>query len=227
MPAKLVYGGRDLSSGPVRVKFCGLRSLSDIDAAAKAGASYVGFVFFPASPRNVSIAEARDLAIEVPMGIAKVALVVNADDAFLDALLAQVPIDILQLHGQESPERVAEIRARTGLPIMKAVGISGAEDLPKIDLYSEVADMLLVDAKAPKGAALPGGNGLAFDWTLIADRQWTLPWLLAGGLTPENAAEAVQRSGARQLDVSSGIETDPGVKDPAKIAAFAKAVQGL
>ncbi|WP_281984740.1 phosphoribosylanthranilate isomerase [Thalassorhabdomicrobium marinisediminis] len=207
-----------------RVKICGLRTVADIEAAAGAGASYVGFVFFQKSPRAVSIAEAATLAVEVPPGVAKVGLVVNADDAFLDALTARVPLDILQLHGSETPERVAEVKARYGLPVMKAIGIADAGDLPQIDLYAAVADQLLIDAKPPKDAALPGGNGLAFDWTLLANRKyWTVPWMLAGGLTPENVAEAVARTGARQVDVSSGVEAAPGQKDPARITAFCKA----
>lgn len=223
MPARLVYGGRDIGSGPVRVKFCGMTSVADLHAAHAAGAGYVGFVFFAASPRNLSIEQARDLAIETPIGMAKVGLVVDATDAELEAILAIVPLDILQLHGKETPERVSEIRARFGLPVMKAVGVADASDLAMLDAYSQVADMLLVDAKAPKGSALPGGNGLRFDWRLIADRQWSLPWMLAGGLTPDNVAEAVRLTGARQVDVSSGVESAPGVKDPDLIAGFAKA----
>lgn len=224
MPARFVYGGRDIGgSGPVRVKICGLRSKADVAAAASAGASYGGFVFFPRSPRHLEIAAARELALEAPLGLAKVALVVNATDAELEAILDQVPIDILQLHGKETPDRVAEIRARFGLPVMKAVGVASEADLLALEDHAQVADMLLVDAKAPKDAALPGGNGLAFDWRLIAGRKWPLPWMLAGGLTADNLAEAVRLTGARQLDVSSGVESAPGIKDPLRIKAFAEA----
>ena len=210
----------------IRVKICGLRTVADVAAAASAGAHYVGFVFFPKSPRNVTLDEAAALAIEVPMGIAKVALVVNADDAFLDALTSQVAIDILQLHGSESPERVVEVKARYGLPVMKAVGIADASDLPQLDAYAAVADQLLIDAKPPKNADLPGGNGLAFDWTLLRDRKyWTKPWMLAGGLNPDNVAEAIARTGATQVDVSSGVEGAVGVKDSALIAAFVDATR--
>ncbi|KGK80163.1 N-(5'-phosphoribosyl)anthranilate isomerase [Thalassobacter stenotrophicus] len=210
----------------IRVKICGLCRPEDVTAVADAGASYGGFVFFPKSPRNVSIAQARDLALGAPVGLAKVALVVNADDATLDAITAEVPLDMLQLHGSESPARVAEVKARYGLPVMKAVGVGGPEDLAAIDVYAEVADQLLIDAKPPKGADLPGGNGLAFDWQLLAGRKyWSVPWMLAGGLTPDNAAEAVLRTGTRQLDVSSGVESAPGVKDAAQIAAFVAAAQ--
>lgn len=211
----------------VAVKICGLTSPEDVIAAADAGARYVGFVFFPKSPRNVSVAQASALAAEVPFGVAKVALTVNADDALLDEITQNVAIDILQLHGSESVERVAEIKARTGLPVMKAIGISDAEDLQKIVDYGRVADMLLVDAKPPKNADLPGGNGLAFDWRLLAGRKWAVPWMLAGGLTPENVQQAIQLTGARQVDVSSGVESAPGVKDPAKIASFVSAAQDV
>jgi len=221
---RVVPGGRGGAlSGPVRVKVCGLRSLADMAAVAAAGAAYAGFVFFPPSPRNLSLPQARELALAAPLGLAKVALTVDADDALLEAILAQVPIDILQLHGKETPARVAEVRQRFGLPVMKAVGVASEGDLPALDDFAQVADMLLVDAKPPKGADLPGGNGLAFDWRLIAGRQWRLPWMLAGGLTPSNVAEAVRLTGARQVDVSSGVESAPGSKDAERIAAFAQA----
>ena len=207
------------------IKFCGLTRPQDVGAAAQAGARYVGFVFFPKSPRHVTPDQARALALEAPPGVAKVALTVDADDAALDALTAAVPLDMLQLHGHESPERVAHVRARHGLPVMKALGIAGAADLAQIDRYADVADQLLIDAKPPEGADLPGGNGLAFDWRLMAGRKyWTRPWMLAGGLTPDNVAEAVRLTGARQVDVSSGVESAPGVKDAARMAAFAAAL---
>ncbi|SEK43496.1 phosphoribosylanthranilate isomerase [Roseovarius nanhaiticus] len=212
--------GRD-----IRIKMCGLRTAEDVAAAADAGAHYVGFVFFERSPRNVTLAEARDMALATPEGIAKVALVVDAGDAALDALMADVPLDMLQLHGHESPARVTEIKTRYGLPVMKAIGIAEAPDLGQIALYSGVADQLLIDAKPPKGAALPGGNALAFDWSLISGRRWTRPWMLAGGLTPDNVAEAIRRTGAQQLDVSSGIESAPGVKNPDLMRAFAAAAR--
>jgi phosphoribosylanthranilate isomerase len=208
----------------VRVKICGLRTPQDVAAAASAGAGYVGFVFFQKSPRNVSIEQAAGLALEAPVGLCKVALTVNAEDALLDALTAAVPLDMLQLHGSESPERVAEVKSRYGLPVMKAIGVADVSDLPQIDLYSQVADQLLIDAKPPKNADLPGGNGLAFDWRLLAGRKyWQRPWMLAGGLTPENVAEAVRMTGARQVDVSSGVESTPGQKEPALISRFTSA----
>ena len=204
----------------LRVKFCGLTRAEDVTAAAEAGAAYVGFVFFPKSPRNVTPDQARALAIGVPPGIAKVALTVDASDEQLDLIVETVPLDMLQLHGHESPERVSQVRARYGLPVMKAVGLSGPEDLADLDRYLGVADQILVDAKPPKGADLPGGNGLAFDWRLIAGRRWPVPWMLAGGLTPDNAALAVQMTGARQLDVSSGVESAPGIKSATLMREF-------
>ena len=194
-------------------------------AAVAAGAAYVGFVFFAKSPRNIAVDTAQALALTVPPGVAKVALTVDADDAALDAITGTVPLDILQLHGSEPPERVAAIRARYGLPVMKAVGVAGPEDLDALADYGRVADQLLVDAKPPRGAALPGGNGLAFDWRLIAGRRWPVPWMLAGGLTPGNVAEAIRMTGARQVDVSSGVEATPGNKDAALIASFGAAAR--
>lgn len=209
-----------------RVKICGLREPAHVAAAVEAGAAYVGFVFFAKSPRNISLADAAALAAHVPPGVAKVALTVNATDAELDAITAAVPLDMLQLHGGESPERVAEVKARFGLPVMKAVGVAERADLAVLDLYQGVADQILVDAKPPKGAALPGGNGLAFDWTLMLGRVWRRPWMLAGGLTPENVALAVRSTNARQVDVSSGVEVAPGIKDEALIRAFINAARG-
>ncbi len=208
-----------------RVKICGLRDAASLQAAVDAGAAYVGLVFFPKSPRNVSIEEATMLAQAVPPGVAKVALVVDVDDTLLDQITAKVPLDILQLHGHETPERVAEIRARYGLPVMKAVGVADESDLAALDVYAQVADQLLVDAKPPKDAVLPGGNGLSFDWRLIAGRRWPVPWMLAGGLTPDTVGEAIALTGAAQVDVSSGVEAAPGVKDAALIAAFCAAAQ--
>ena len=207
----------------VRVKICGLRTLADVQAVADAGAAYCGFVFFPKSPRNLSLAEASPLALAAPPGLAKVALTVDADDALLDAITEAMPLDMLQLQGHESPDRVAHIRARYGLPVMKAVGVADEGDLVALFDYSLVADQLLIDAKPPKGAALPGGNGLTFDWRLVAQRRWLRPWMLAGGLTAANVAEAVRLTKARQVDVSSGVESAPGVKDHARIAAFVAA----
>jgi phosphoribosylanthranilate isomerase len=208
----------------IRVKICGLRTVADVEAVAKAGAAYMGLVFYPKSPRNLSLPEARALALAAPLGLAKVALVVNADNLALDAITEAMPLDMLQLHGQESPERVAEVRARYGLPVMKAIGVADEGDLADLMEYSLVADQLLIDAKPPKDHALPGGNGLSFDWRLVAQRRWLRPWMLAGGLTATNVAEAIRLTNARQVDLSSGVETAPGVKDAGLIRDFMAAV---
>ena len=204
----------------IRVKICGLTDPADIPAAIVAGASYLGFNFFPKSPRYLDLEAAAFMATSVPVGVGKVGLTVDADDATLDLLTTTVPLDFLQLHGKESPARVSEVKARYGLPVIKVVGISGPEDVTQIDFYGKVADQILVDAKPPKGADRPGGNAVAFDWKLIAGRRWPVPWMLAGGLTPDNVAEAIRLTGARQVDVASGVESAPGVKDADLMRAF-------
>ena len=204
----------------VRSKLCGLNTVQDIDAAAQAGAAYVGLVFFAKSPRNLDIAEAREVALRVPVGISKVALVVNADNTLLDQITTSVPLDMLQLHGDESLDRVAEVKARYGLPVMKALGIATSKDVERAQTYAGVADQLLLDAKPMAGQDLPGGNGFSFDWTLLQGQTWSVPWMLAGGLTPANVASAVQLSGAQQVDVSSGIEITPGQKSSELMAEF-------
>lgn len=209
----------------MRVKICGLRDAAGVSAAVDAGAAYIGLMFFAKSPRNVSLAQARALALLVPMGIAKVAVMVDPDDAFLDDLVAQVPLDMLQLHGHETPARVAAVKARSGLPVMKVVGVADASDLAELDIYARVADQILVETKPSKDAVLPGGNGLPFDWRLIAGRRWPVPWMLAGGLRTANVAEAIRLTGARQVDVSSGVETALGVKDAGMIRDFVTAAK--
>ena len=210
---------------PIAVKICGLKTVADIEAVAASGAAYAGLNFFPKSPRYVTLDQARLLALAAPPGLAKVALTVDADDATLDAITEDMPLDMLQLHGRESPDRVAQIRARYGLPVMKVVGVADEGDLAALFDYSTIADQIMIDAKPPKGAVLPGGNGVAFDWRLVAGRRWLRPWMLAGGLTPDNVAEAIRLTGARQVDVSSGVESAPGVKDAARIAAFVAATR--
>ena len=207
-------------TNPVSVKICGLATVDDVYACAQAGANYMGLVFFEKSPRNISIPAARELALAAPLGLAKVALVVNPSDAELDAITQTVPLDMIQLHGKETLERVAQVKARYGLPVMKAVGIADGDDLPKLESYFGVADQILVDAKPPQGGELPGGNGLSFDWRLIAGRRWPFPWMLAGGLIPDNVAEAIKMTGATQVDVSSGVEDAPGIKSPDLIQKF-------
>ncbi len=209
--------------GDIRVKICGLRTIEDVRTVAEAGAAYFGLNFFAPSPRFLTLDVARALALAAPPGLAKVALTVDADDATLDAIVEAMPLDMLQLHGQETPDRVAELRARHGLPVMKVLAVRDEGDLAPLLEYSMVADQIMIDAKAPEGAVLPGGNGVPFDWRLVAQRRWLRPWMLAGGLTPDNVAEAVRLTNARQVDVSSGVESAPGVKDAGKIRAFVAA----
>jgi phosphoribosylanthranilate isomerase len=210
----------------IRVKICGLRTAADVLAVAEAGAAYIGLNFFPKSPRFVSLTLARELALIAPPGLAKVALVVDADDATLDEIVEIVPLDMLQLHGHETPERVAQVRARYGLPVMKVLGVTDESDLAGLLEYSLAADQIMIDAKAPKGADLPGGNGVPFDWRLLVGRKWLRPWMLAGGLTAGNVRDAIRLTGARQVDVASGVEQAPGMKDHGMIAAFVKAAMG-
>ncbi len=209
----------------IRVKICGLRDADAVDAAVSGGADYVGFNFFPKSPRYVTPVLAAELAARVPTGIAKVGLVVNPDNAALDALMSQTPLDFVQLHGAETPDRVVEVKRRTGLPVIKVVGVADESDLAQVAAHAAVADQILVDTKPPKNAILPGGNGVAFDWGLVAGLRWPVPWMLAGGLTPDNVADAIAQTGARQVDVASGVESAPGVKDAQMIADFVKAAQ--
>lgn len=210
---------------PLTVKICGLRTAETIDAAIEAGADMVGFVLFPPSPRHVGFDEARILARHVAGRAQKVVLTVNADDALMDAAVEAIQPDILQLHGQEDAARAAHLRARHGRAVMKALGVSTAADLDAAQAWAGACDHLLFDAKPPKDATRPGGNGLAFDWTLLAGRRFDRPWLLSGGLRLSNVAEALRASGAPGVDLSSGVESAPGVKDPALIAAFVQAAR--
>lgn len=209
----------------IRVKICGVKRPEDVQAVAAAGGAYIGLNFFPKSPRYVTLEQARLLALDAPLGLCKVALTVDADDATLDAIVEAMPLDMLQLHGKETPERVAEVRARYGLPVMKAVGVADEGDLAAVFDFSLAADQLLIDAKPPKTAPLPGGNGLSFDWRLVAQRRWLRPWMLAGGLTAANVAEAIRLTNARQVDLASGVESAPGIKDARMIQAFVKAAK--
>ncbi len=213
---------------PLAAKICGLNDIAGVAAAVKGGARYVGFVFYGPSPRHVSPAEAEALMAAVPAHVAKVGLFVDADDAAIVAALA-APLDWLQLHGAETPERVAEVKRRFGLPVMKAIPIAATADIATVDRYLGAADRLLFDAKPPRHrkGALPGGNGLAFDWRLLGARNWGVPWMLSGGLNAENLVEAVTTTRAVAVDVSSGVETRPGVKDPEKISAFLRKAASL
>jgi phosphoribosylanthranilate isomerase len=209
----------------VLVKICGLKTPGMVDAALDAGADMLGFVFFAKSPRHVTLDAAAALGARVAGRARKVALTVDADDAALDAILAALRPDLLQLHGKESPARVAEIAARTETPVMKALGVETRADLAAAADYAPHCASLLFDAKPPKGAVLPGGNGLPFDWTILADYDPGVPWMLSGGLTPANVAEALRRTKAPGVDVSSGVESAPGVKDAGLIRAFVAAAR--
>jgi len=211
----------------IDVKICGINSAAALDAAGQDGAKMLGFVFFNKSPRNVTLDEARELLAQVPQGITKVALMVNPTDAEAVSIARELPFDLIQLHGSETVERVTELKAITGLAVMKAVGIEGADDIARAHAYEDVCDYILLDAKPPKGAALPGGNALSFDWTLIAGEKWRKPWLLAGGLSADNLAEAVKTSAASFVDVSSGVEDAPGQKSVEKIRAFLDLARSL
>ena len=207
------------------VKICGLSTPSTLDAALAAGADMVGFVFFPRSPRCVDFETARALGVRA-LGRARiVALTVDPDDALLARVVAALDPDILQLHGKESPERVAEIGARFRRLTMKAIGVAAPQDLAAARSYDGAADFLLIDAKPPRDAVLPGGNGLPFDWRLVRDFAPTRPWLLSGGLDTMNVSEAIRATGAAGVDVSSGVESAPGVKDETRIAAFVAAAR--
>ena len=211
---------------PTEVKICGLSDEESVDAALDAGADFVGFVFFPRSPRNVAFNRAVALAARARGRARVVALTVDADDALLGAVANALRPDFLQLQGNETPERVAATRLLTGLPIMKALGISDRSDVAAIDRYGE-ADRLLLDAKPPRDASRPGGNAIAFDWTLLDGFSCRQPWLLAGGLNAENVAAALTATAAPGVDVSSGVENAPGRKDPGLIHAFVRAVRAF
>jgi phosphoribosylanthranilate isomerase len=212
----------------IAAKICGLSSEVAVAAAVDGGAAYLGFNFYPPSPRAVGPARAAVLCAAVPPGVQRVGIFVDADDALIRAILAEAPIDILQFHGHESPDRVADAKVRFRRPVMKAIAVAAPEDVLAAARYDEVADMLLFDANPPRRVdALPGGNGLAFDWRLIAGRKWRRPWMLSGGLTAALLPEAVRISGAHAVDVSSGVERRPGDKDPDKIREFLAVARSL
>ena len=206
------------------IKICGVTTAPVLDAVIAARASHVGFVFFPKSPRNLAPRDAAPLAERADGRIARVGLFVDADDETIAQAAAAARLDALQLHGEESPQRAAHLRARLGVPVWKAVPIASAADVERAARWVGAADLVLFDAKTPKGT-LPGGMGLAFDWSLLAAWKNRAPWGLAGGLTPANVAEAVRRTGAPLVDTSSGVETAPGVKDEALVAAFCQAAR--
>ncbi|GEP08924.1 phosphoribosylanthranilate isomerase [Methylobacterium gnaphalii] len=211
---------------PVSVKICGLSTEPTLDAALESGADLVGFVHFPKSPRHVSLERAGALSRQAGGRVQRVVLLVDPDDALVTAAVEAISPDLIQLHGHESVERVAAIRRLSGRPVMKAIGVAAASDLAAVPAYAAVADRILLDAKPPKDAVLPGGNGLVFDWALIAQATLPTDWMLSGGLTANNVRDALLLTGTPALDVSSGVESAPGTKDPAAIAAFIKAARG-
>jgi len=208
------------------IKICGITTAAALDAAIAARADYAGLVFFPPSPRNLTPGVAADIARRAQGRLAKVGLFVDADDLAIAEAVAAAHLDVLQLHGKETPERVAQVKARFGLPVWKALPVASAADIARALDYRNAADLILFDAKTPEGS-LPGGMGLSFDWSLLAHYRGPLPWGLAGGLDPANVAEAVRITGAALVDTSSGVESAPGVKDVDKIAAFCEAARQI
>jgi len=211
----------------IEVKICGLTDAAAVKAAVEGGAAMCGFVFFPASPRNLTPKEAAELTKGVPEGVIRVGLTVDADDALLADIALVAKVDMVQLHGAETLARTNEVRERFGLPVIKVLAVQGPDDLAAAEAYQGVADRLMFDAKPPEDASRPGGNARAFDWRVLKNQTFALPWLLAGGLTAENLAEAVKTSGAVAVDVSSGVEDAPGVKNVDKIRAFLAAAAAL
>jgi phosphoribosylanthranilate isomerase len=203
------------------IKICGVTTAEALDAAIRARADHVGFNFFAPSPRYLPPRDAAALQERAQGKVSRVGVFVDADDGLIGEAVAAARLDVLQLHGEETPERAARLRARFGLPVWKVVSVAAAEDVTRAAAYREAADFILFDARTPKGT-LPGGMGLSFDWALLAGAKGPLPWGLAGGLTPANVAEAIRATGAPLVDTSSGVESAPGVKDLEKIAAFCR-----
>jgi phosphoribosylanthranilate isomerase len=210
---------------PITVKICGITSLEAVDAAVQAGAAYGGLVFHPKSPRNLDIERAARLAAQMRGKLKVVTLLADPSDEQLATVVRAVAPDFLQLHGAESARRTAYVRGKFNIPVIKALPVAEAADLAAAGEYESVADMLMFDAKAPKGATRPGGHGAAFDWKLLAGKSFGKPWFLAGGLDPENVARAIALSGAKFVDVSSGVESAPGIKDTAHIHSFINATK--
>ncbi|MBB1249475.1 phosphoribosylanthranilate isomerase [Rhizobium sp. G21] len=207
------------------IKICGLKTEEAVDHAVRLGATHIGFIFFEKSPRHIEPADAGRLADRVRGRAEIVSVSVNADDDDLDELIAMIKPDILQLHGTESPDRVLTVKAMTGLPVMKALSVSTSEDLARIEPYDGLANRYLFDAKPPKGSELPGGNGVSFDWSLLTALDPSVDYMLSGGLTKDNVGEAIRIARPRGIDVSSGVESAPGVKDLAKMDEFFAAVR--
>lgn len=213
---------------PVDVKICGIRTPETLRAAVDGGARAIGFVFYPPSPRAIATEAAANLVRMMPSGVSAVGLFVDASDEQIQAVTARVPLEMLQLHGEESPRRVAEIRGRFALKVMRAIRVATAADLSVLSAYEAAADWILFDAKPPRNVtALPGGTGIAFDWRLLDGVKPARPWMLSGGLDAGNLAEAVDATGTRMVDVSTGVEDRPGVKSVERIAAFLAAAKAL
>ena len=213
----------------VTAKICGINDAAAMQTAVANGTGFVGLVFYPQSPRSITPGMAANLAALVPGGVTKVGLFVDPDNALLTRVLDEVPLDLLQLHGNETTDRCTDIRKRFGRPVMKVIKVATLDDVGAANDYCDAVDWLMFDAKAPSSMtdALPGGNALPFDWTLLAGWSWPVPWMLAGGLDADNVATAVTKSGALVVDVSSGVESAPGKKDPTEIERFLEAVAGL
>jgi phosphoribosylanthranilate isomerase len=211
----------------IAAKICGLSDAAAVAAAVAGGADFAGFIFFPPSPRNLSPERAGELIAGLAPDVTPVGVFVDPTDDQLEATLAAAPLRLIQLHGKETPARAAAVKARFGLPVMKAVPVAGPDDVARAEGYFGSVDWLLFDAKAPETATRPGGNALSFDWELLAAAEWPLPWMLSGGLNANNLAEAVRVSGAHVADVSSGVEDRPGVKNPEKIRAFLEIARTL
>ena len=207
------------------IKICGISTSRALDAAILARAYHAGFNFFPPSPRNISLSDAADLAARAEGRITRVGVFVDASDSAIAEAIAAARLDVLQLHGQETSERAAQLKTQFGLPVWKALSVASQSDVARADAYDGAADLILFDAKTPKGSAIPGGMGLSFDWSLVANWKGPIAWGLAGGLTADNVAEAIRATGAPLVDTSSGVESAPGVKDVDKIAAFCKAAR--
>lgn len=208
----------------VQTKICGVTNRTDLEALSYVTARWVGMVFYPPSPRNLAPADALAIAGRLPITFQRVGVFVDPTNDLIDAVAQQVPLNAIQLHGNESPERVVEIHQRVGIQTIKAISVEKEEDIARADIYEPIVNWLMFDAKTPPEADRPGGMGLSFDWRLLAGRKWRRPWILSGGLTPGNVAEAIRTSGAEYVDVSSGVESGPGAKDPDLVRQFLQAV---
>lgn len=210
---------------PAKIKICGIKDVPALNAAVHAGAHYVGFVFFEKSPRYIAPPQAAHLVRQLPSTVKAVGLFVDPTDAYLEAALGATTLDVIQLHGHETPERVAEIKATWHMPVIKALPISTPDDLQQVSAYENIADWILFDAKPPKNAEVPGGAGVSFDWSILKDKKFKKPWMLSGGLDKDNVQEALSLLSPDGVDVSSGVESSRGMKDPQKIEAFIKAAK--